>query len=330
MDKYYHRTNNIDAIASSGRIKALKHLARSHPDLELEVEPEAGGRNFGGLRSNRQKMTASDAYRTMHGVKNVDDVFVTKGVLPPKGYGKYIIEKNLSQSRADQSINLIANEHLIGRELSVRSNANVYVPDEEHGSLSDKYGDVNFIPMSQLKARQANLADRARSLYGKLTKSANINTLYSGSESDIKRLLSRNATVVGSEGIGINVAGASDRDILVPYKTRSGYDRLVKKLESDGFGLQESKYNDRKRDGYKVYSYKDDDVDVDVALVHGGKSTDLANHVRHLRNTLSDDRKQEIISEKERLQNAWFFRDTRYKNYKRNVDKELGLTQFHE
>lgn len=330
MDKYYHRTNNIDAIASSGRIRALKHIARHSPDIELDVEPGAGGSNLGGLLSNRLKMTAREAYATMDGVKNVNDIFVTKGTLPPSGYGKYVIEKTLTKTKADQSINLIANEHLVGRELSVRSNANVYVPDEEHADLSSKYNNVRFTPMSQLKARQANIVDRARSLYGKLTKTADINTLYSGSERDIRRLLSPNATVVGSEGIGINVAGASDRDILVPYKTQAGYDRLVSKLKNNGFGLHESVYNDRKRDGYKVYSYKDDKVDVDVALVHGGKSTDLANHVRHLRDTLSDERKKEIIGEKERLQNAWFFRDTRYKHYKRNVDKELGLTQFHE
>ena len=106
--------------------------------------------------------------------------------------------------------------------------------------------------------------------------------------------------------------------------------RLVSKLKEDGFGLQESAYNKRKRDGFKVYTYKDDDVDVDVALVHGGNSVNLANHVRHLRDTLSQDKKDEIIDNKQRLQNAWFFKDTRYKNYKRNVDKELGLTQFHE
>lgn len=330
MDTFYHRTNNIDSIVSSGRVKALKHLARNNPELEIEVEPGAGGGNLGGLKSNREVMKATDAYEAMRDVKDVDNVFVTKDVLPSESYGKYVIEKSLSNPKFNTKLNLIANEYITPRELSVRNNATVYIPDEEFPGMSDKYKGVNFRSMSELKARQASLVDHARTLFGKITKSASIDTLFSGEESDIKKLLSRNATIVGSEGIGINVAGASDRDILVPYKTREGYNRLVNKLQDNGFGLQESSYNNMKRDGYKVYSYKDDTRDVDVALVQGGKSIDLANHVRHLRNTLSDERKQEIISEKERLQNAWFFRDTRYKKYKRSVDKQLGLTAFHE
>lgn len=330
MNQFYHRTNNLDAIASSGRIKALRHLVKSNPDLQVEVESGASGSNLGGLLSNRETLSATDAYQKMKGVKDVDSVFVTKDVLPPTSYGKYVIEKSLRSPRANLEMNLIPNEHKTGRELSIRSNASIYVPDEELGDLSSKFSHLNFIPMSQLKARQATLSDRARSLYGKITKQADINTLFMGSEKDVQKLLSRNATIVGSEGIGINVAGASDRDILVPYKTRAGYNRLVSKLKDEGFGLQESEYNSRKRDGYKVYSYKDGNVDVDVALVHGGKAPDLANHIRKLRNNLSDDYKKSIISDKERLQNAWFFKDIRYKNYKRNLDKKLGLTEFHE
>ena len=330
MNKFYHRTNNLDSIASSGRVKALKHLARSHGDLEIEVEPGAGGSNWGGLKSNRSTMSAQDAYEAMRGTKDVDNIFVTKDVLPSKSYGKYVIEKNLKNPKFNTKLNLIANEYITPRELSVRSNSTVYAPEEELPELMGKYRDVRFRSMSELNARQANLKDHAKTLFGKITKSASIDDLYSGSESDVRRLLGRNATIVGSEGIGINIAGASDRDILVPYKTRAGYDRLAAKLKENGFGLQESAYNDRKRDGYKVYSFKDDTRDVDVALVHGGKAPELAAHVRHLRSTLSDDEKSEIIKEKERLQNAWFFRDTRYKNYKRGVDKKLGLTAFHE
>lgn len=330
MDQYYHRTNNIDAIVTSGRVQALKHLARSNPDLEVEVESGASGSNFGGLASNRETLRAADAYDKMKGVKDVDRIFVTKSVLPPVSYGKYIIEKKLRSTKENVKLNLIPNEHTTGRSLSVRSNANIYVPDDEHEYLSNKFSSTNFMPMSQLKARQATLTDRAKSLYRKLTKSADVKTLFSGTEKDIQKLLSRNATIVGSEGIGINVEGASDRDILVPYKTKQGFNRLVKKLEDDGLGLKESPYNARKRDGFKVYSYKDNDVDVDVALVHGGKASDLTKHIRHLRETLSDEQRSEIISKKKSLQNAWFFRDSRYKNYKRGIDRKLGLTQFHE
>lgn len=330
MNLFYHRTNNLDSIAESGRVKALKHLARSNPDLEVEVEPGASGSNIGGLASNRVKMKALEAYEAMKGIKDVGKVFLTKEILPPSGYGKYVIEKTLVNPRENLAINLIPNEYTTGRELSVRHKASIYVPDDEHQELKVKHTGLNIMPMSELKARATTLSDRARSLYNKFTKKADIDTLYSGDERSIKRLLSPNATIVGSEGIGINLQNASDRDILVPYRTRSGYDRLVNKLKSDGFGLTESPYNDRKRDGFKVFSYKDDERDVDVALVHGGKAGDLVNHIRKLRETLSEESKAKIIKNKERLQNAWFFRDTRYKNYKRNLDRKLGLTEFHE
>ena len=330
METYYHRTNNLEHIASSGRIKALKHIARSDPDLEIEVEPGAGGRNIGGLRSNRETMKASDAYTAMSGTKDVDNVFLSKEVLPSEGYGKYVIEKDLKTPTFNTSLNLIANEYVNPREISVRRNASIYVPDDEYDEMSGKHRGLRIKPMSELKARSADLIDHARTLFGKITKTANINTLFSGDERDVQRILSPNATIAGSEGIGIDIEGASDRDILVPYKTRAGYNRLVDKLKANGFGLQESAYNDRKREGYKVYSYKDDDVDVDVALVHGGKALGLAEHVRKLRDTMTDEQRQDIRDNKKRLQNAWFFKDTRYKNYKSGVDRDLGLTQFHE
>lgn len=329
MDTFYHRTNNLAALAS-GRIKALKHLARDNPDLELEVESGAGGRNLGGLVSAREKLRAQDAYTKMQGVKDVDNVFLTKDTLSSDSYGKYIVEKKMRSPTLNPKMNLIANEYITPRALSLKSNATVYAPDEELEGLREKHKDILFRGHSEMNARKANLVDTARTLGQKLMKSASIDTLYSGSEKEIHRLLSPNATIVGSEGIGINIAGASDRDILVPYKTREGYNRLVSKLNDQGFGLKESPYNARKRDGYKVYSYKDDTRDVDVALVHGGKSSDLAAHVRKLRDELSDDRKQEIISKKTKLKNAWILPEYRYKKYKRGVDKELGLTQFHE
>lgn len=331
MNKFYHRTNNLDKILSSGRIKALKHIALSDPDAEIEVEHGSRGSNLGGTYSNRLSMKASDAYNLLKERKDVNNVFVTKEVLPPTSYGKYVIEKSLKSPTLNDRLNLISNEYISNRALSVNSNANVYVPDDEHEGLTQMYSGVNFIPMSQLNARKATLVDLARTLHGKLTKSAyDINTLYSGTENDIRKALSPNATIVGSEGIGINLAGSSDRDILIPYKTRKGYERLVNRLTSSDFGLKESPYNNRKRDGYKVYSYKDGNVDVDVAVVHQGKAIDLANHVRKLRTELSDEDKKRIIAEKERLSNAWILKDYRYKKYKRSIDEKLGLTQFHE
>ena len=322
-------------MLKAGKVMSLKHLARYSPDTEVSVESKANGSNLGGLVSNRRTLSATDAYDIMTGVKDVDNVFLTKDTILPEssGYGKYIIEKNLRIPTLNSKLNLIANEYKHNRALSIRNNSTVYIPDEEYQEFKILHPEINIRPRSTLTARESTLGDTARTLWAKtigIDKQSDAQTLFSGSESDIKRILSRNATIVGSEGIGINIKGSSDRDILVPYKTRKGYNRLVNKLKTDGLGLQESKYNDRKRDGFKVYSYKDDNIDVDVALVHGGNANRLASHVRHLRENLSDKQKNDIIKDKEDLQNAWFFKNTRYKRYKRQLDKDLGLSQFHE
>lgn len=330
MDTFYHRTNNLDAIATSGRVKALKHLATNTPDLEVEVEPGAWGSNLGGLSSSRSKMLASEAYDLMKDVKDVGSVFLSKEVLPSLSYGKYVIEKSLRNPKRNTSLNLIANEYITPRELSVRHNATVYVPKDELSDAVSKYKGIKFRSIDDLKARNANLVDHARTLYSKITKQANLQTLYSGSEKDVRKILGPNATIVGSEGLGISIPGKSDRDILVPYSTKRNYDNLVDKLRDNGMGLQESEYNSRKRDGYRVYSYKDGGIDVDVALVHGGNASKLADKVRELRTSMTDEARQGIIDKKTSLQNAWFFKDKRYKNYKRNLDKQLGLTEFHE
>ena len=174
MDKYYHRTNNLDAIASSGKISALKHLVRNNPDIEIEVEPRAGGSNLGGLLSDRARMRVADAYSAMSGVKDVDNVFLTRSVLPSKSYGKYVIEKTLLTPKLNTKLNLIANEYISPRELSVRYNANVYAPDDEVQKLREDHGHLNILPMSDLTASEASLADHARTLYAKLTKSASM------------------------------------------------------------------------------------------------------------------------------------------------------------
>lgn len=329
MDTFYHRTNNLDAIASSGKVKALKHLVRSNPDMEIEVEPGAMGSNMGGLRSSRERMSVRNAYNTMSGVKDVDNVFLSKGVLPDDSYGKYVIEKNLKTPSFNYRVNLIANEYINPRELSVRHNSTIYVPGDEYNDLSTRYSDLNIKRMDELTAGNASLADHARTLFQKLTKRASIDVLQSGSDRDVRRLLSPNATIVGSEGLGLSL-GASDRDILVPYKTKAGYDRIVNKLHENGFGLQESAYNDRKRDGYKVFSFKDADHDVDVAVVRGGKASELASFVRNFKSTASDEYKQSLINRKQKASDAWFFRDYRYKKAKKEIDREIGLTQFHE
>lgn len=151
-----------------------------------------------------------------------------------------------------------------------------------------------------------------------------------GNDSDIRRLLSPNATIVGSEGLGLDIGGASDRDILVPYKTQAGYNRIVEKLKDNGFGLQESAYNSRKRDGYKVYSYKDDNHDVDVAIVRGGNAPELAQFVRDFKSNTSEDYRQSLRDRKQKASDAWFFRDYRYKKAKKSIDNEIGITRFHE
>ena len=174
MDRFYHRTNNIDGIASGGRIKALAHLARNTPDMEVEVEPGAFGSNVGGLSSSRTTMKASDAYNMMNGTKDVDNVFLTHGTLPSESYGRYIIEKRLKSPTLNRKLNLIANEFITPRELSVRSNAIIYAPDDEVDDLKSRWSSLTVRPRSSLDARDASVLDIISTLKDKLTKQASV------------------------------------------------------------------------------------------------------------------------------------------------------------
>ena len=68
--------------------------------------------------------------------------------------------------------------------------------------------------------------------------------------------------------------------------------------------------------------------DIDVALATGADVFNAVRSINTAKQNLSDARRAEIIAKKKELLNSWFFPKTRYKRYKREVDKELGILHY--
>lgn len=145
-DIYTHTTSleNLTRILDGSRhIMALRHLARTSPDTEVSVEPLP--------MPIRRRMKAGDAYERMRGVKDTDRVFLShRGWLP--NYGDAVVVKRLSPRSVvrGERLNSIPEEYTTGRALSLRSNADVYVPDEVLEEFRAKYPSIRFRGRSTL------------------------------------------------------------------------------------------------------------------------------------------------------------------------------------
>jgi hypothetical protein len=91
--------------------------------------------------------------------------------------------------------------------------------------------------------------------------------------------------------------------------------------------MDESKYNVEGTDR-QIFTTNIKGEEVDLALTYGDKGKKYQDSVRAAEKKLTPEKRQEIIKEKERLQNAWFFKEKRYKTYKENLDKQLGIVRF--
>ena len=220
---YTHATSDsgLERILESGRIKHVAHLAKENPDLQVTVEPLP-------LPFVRQTMRAEDALKAMNGVKVTDKIFLTKGGYLPS-YGDNVIVKNLSSAKKRASFNTIPEEHIIGRALSVRSNASIYVPDERLDEWKSKYHDVSFKPKSQLQLKAYTVADRLAAYPSKLVDALGLNK--SASHPISPHSIGSTAFIGGSTGLGINVDN-SDVDIFAPYARRANYLKALERVKA--------------------------------------------------------------------------------------------------
>lgn len=309
----YHATNkdSLDRILSSGKIKALKHVANESPDMELSVELSPV--------PVRVKMPASGAVEYLRKHKDTDNVFFTRGGVLTN-YGNYVLAKTLKTVKPSERLNSIPNEVVTPNAVSVRRKTKIFVPDEELAEWVQKYPSLKrrFMGKSQLKAPAYGITDRAKAFYHKLTKSAAVVPL---------KTLGRNAIVGGSTGLGIDADG-SDVDIFIPYKRKRDYDKAINRIVSRYPNLMQ-RSSTLKNDYKTTLSGTVNGREIDVVLGHGDKANNYYTAYLAAKNKLSDEERAHIINRKKELKNTWFFPQLRYKRYKNNLAKELGLKEHY-
>ena len=319
---YAHATSDegLHRILSSGGIKSVRHVALESPDQEMVVETLPLP-----LPILRRTLSAVDANDFMNLLgKNPDKVFLTQGGYLPT-YGSNVILKELTHPSERVSLNTIPKEFTTRRQLSVKSNAKIYVPDDKVDHFSEKYPEYSFKSLSSIPVQQYSYRDRLSHYPGKLMRFLGLNkeaqlpiTPYS---------VSSNAFLAGSEGLGLNLDN-SDVDIFVPYARDNAYLKGIQKALEKHPELKERSTTINNPDKTTL-SGVIDGQDVDLVFGRGEKALAFKDAYLNAKNKLTDEKRQEIIDTKRRLKESWFFPETRYKLYKNQVAKDLGLKKHY-
>lgn len=162
---YTHATSleNLEKILAAGKLKTLQHIAKENPDAPIAVESHKG------LRI-RSILAAKDAlHKLKERGKHVDKIFLTQNGIN-KNYGDFIIRKKLKSPKFHTTFNFIPNEYTISRPLSVKSHAEVYVPEDKFLELKNKYPHIRFKPKFELKEKEPSILDRIKTLGKKVLK----------------------------------------------------------------------------------------------------------------------------------------------------------------
>lgn len=317
-ERYAHTTGDegLDRILSSGKIQHLGHLVKKDPSLQVTVE-------YSHLPFLRKTMAAEEALKLMHGTKVIDKVFLTKGRFLPN-YGENVIIKDLTSPTERTSFNTIPDEFVTGRALSVKSNAEVYVPDERLEEWSSKHPDTTFLPKSSLKMQPIGVLDRIKAYPFKVMKALGHDK--SASKLPISpKSVSANAFLGGSSGLGLNIDD-SDIDIFAPYKTESRYLKAVDRVK-ERFPELKQRSSTSKNPNKSTFSGKVDGKEVDVVLGWGPKAQAFSNAYEKALSGLTEEKWKEILETKRNLKNAWILSDYRYNRYKKQLASEIGLRQ---
>jgi len=316
-DTFYHKTPNIVPLLESGRIDSLRTLALKRPEKTVSVEPHRWSRD-------RETHGASKAYDLMKKIKDVDYVFLTKGG-PLRGdtYGKYTIEKNIKTPKKTLNLNLIPQEHKQKKFISLKRNTKIYVPDSEVSQFKKDHRGYEFLPSSMLKEKEldpysfSDLWSKVLLKSG-LTKESDISDF---NQSNIKKLVSQNAHLTGSAALGIDTEG-SDVDVLVTFKNQNSMLRAKNRIQKK-FDMRDSPFNKPDRNKIVLTNPQGD-----IVLSSDPKAYSYLNSLQTAKKALTPERREEIKFMKEQLRNSWFFPETRYTKYKKDLDKELGIQSY--
>lgn len=315
----YAHTTSLDSLKNmlnSGRIKSLRHIAVETPKKELSVEPLPMPVRF--------RMGAQKAYDLMRHLKEPDRIFLTRGGYLPN-YGDVVITKSLGRSVAPhKSFNTIPNEYTTARALSLKNNANIYVPEESISEMKSAFPKYRFLSRERLGLKPYGLADRAEAFVNKMFLQSKEASEYGNTK--YKRLFGTNARLVGSEALGINVPDSSDTDVFIPYKHKGYFNRKLERIRDKYPGLSLNEIS-KKRADKKTFTGLVDGNQMDVVVAYGDRAQRFANAFDKAKTLLTPQQQAKIVAEKLRLKNAWFFPETRYKFYKNRLAEELGLKE---
>jgi hypothetical protein len=325
-DYYTHATSpdNLHKILSSGQLMSLKKLMVVNPETEVSVEPNRWNRI-------RTSLAAGEALKIMDGRKHTDKVFLSRGGYVPS-YGEHVILKQLKSPKQHLDFNLVPEEYVTRRSLSLKHNAHVYVPDQEVFAWREKYPKTKIAPLSSIPVNRHSSSTGAKTLLNKIRlrthsflgidkAAAEFNVTHSG----VKRHLSRNAMLVGSSELGTNIDD-SDIDVFIPFKNQHHFDKAKSRLLPRLEGFKESPANLRRNDKFTV-SGKMNGQDVDVVLAHGERALNFQKAFLDAKFKLTPQQQEQIRSKKKNLKNAWVLPEWRYKQYKKQLAQDLGLSQ---
>jgi len=323
-DYFYHRTNNILPILNSGAIKSLRHLVDdpSIKNTKLSVEPNRWDRD-------RKNISVKSAISKMQDSKETRKIFLTKGAPIEEGtYGKYFIEKKIRTPKKSSIINLIPHEYTNTRAISIKRKAKIYVPDNEYTKLKSKFPKLKIMPASTFE-KDPHPSFSIGALWDKVidrtglfkTAKASTDLFNTLSDNKIKKILGRNAHLVGSRGLGIATPN-SDTDILLKYKSDYAMKKAIERLKSS-YNVTESPYNTDSR-SRKIFT----SPTVDFAFTTSDKAQDYLESYRSAQKNLTANEKSSFINKKKSVESSFFFPGIRAKRLKSRMYQDLKLKHF--
>jgi hypothetical protein len=316
-EEFYHRTSNLDPILQSGKIMSLRHIAAADPKKEISVETERWERE-------RKKLPAVEAYGVMKEKKDVDHIFLTKDApIGDESYGKYIIKKETKRPFFAKNLNMIPSEYKQKQPISVKRTTEIFAPADEIPQLQQKYPSHKFRDISDIKNYHPGYS--VGSFINKVLANAGVKVAEDIAQMKLYKLkkeLGHPARPGGSAALGINVPG-SDVDIFLPYKKKHHFEKAKERLMQKHPELTPSPYNKPGGDKFVLTSPQ-----ADVVLAFGHNATKRVRSEERAKKILTPEKRSQIVAEKTKLKNAWFFKEYRYKKYKRALDKQLGLHKW--
>lgn len=322
---FYHRTSNIEPILRTAQLRTLEsnlqHDAKYAEPLNVETTRWGREREYLPVQAAIKKLQEEG--------KRTDSIFFTKGgPIDDDSYGDYIIEKRLPNPEPSNIINLIPNEYLHHGDVPLDENTTIYTPDtQEIAHLQRRYPHLNIklredlkakpLPSNSYKALLDKILNRGISF---IKTSADLSKM---TEAALKKKVNSNAMLVGSKGLGIALPNA-DTDIFIPFDTVQSLKKARKELKKK-YNLKESPYNNPQRNRVVL---RDPSKKVDVALALKKDAEKYLTSYAQARKSLSPSQRKKIKKKKAALKDTWFFPETRYAQYKRVLNSQLGLKHF--